>query len=62
MRLELTDAMLSAYVDQELPPALMSQIEAAARRSSEIRIRLDAIRRVNAAVRATATMRTPNRE
>lgn len=49
---EITDEMLGAYVDQELDPAQRRQVEAAAMRSCSIRRRLDAIRRISAAVRA----------
>jgi len=61
MQQRITDEMLGAYVDHELDPASMQHVEAAAERSGEIRERLDAIRRVTAAVRALCRARVASR-
>jgi anti-sigma factor RsiW len=51
MAAEFTDEMLGAYVDEELDPAQMSWIAAAAQESPELKRRVEAIRCVTGAVR-----------
>lgn len=55
---EFDDIVLGAYVDSELDPVLAARIESAARRSPELQRRIEAIRRVNAAVRALCDPRS----
>ena len=49
---QYSDIVLGAYVDEELDPALAARIESDARHSSALRARIEAIRQVDAAVRA----------